>query len=118
MNEHSVVRFQKPEGIEDLLTELLRGDAQRLIQQAVEEAELAELLARHAGQADAQGRAAVVRNGYLPAREVLTGIAPVAVKVPKVQCRTHEAVVFRSGLVPPYTCAGPRRWMRRCRACI
>jgi putative transposase len=44
----------------------------------------------------------VVRNGYLPEREVLTGIGPVAVRVPKVRSRTDEAVVFRSSLVPPY----------------
>ena len=101
MAEDSVVRFRKPEEIEDPLTELLRSGAQRLIHQAVE-AELAELLDRHAGDRDAQGRAAVVRNGYLPQREVLSGIGPVQVKVPKVRSRTDEAVVFRSSLVPPY----------------
>lgn len=67
---------QKPEGVEDALTEVLRQGAQELIRQAVE-AELAELLAQHAGQRDAKGRAAVVRNGYLPQREVLTGLGPV-----------------------------------------
>jgi transposase-like protein len=101
MADDSVVRFERPEAVEDPMTALLRGGAQRLIQQAVE-AELAELLERHAGKTDAQGRAAVVRNGYLPAREVLTGIGPVAVTVPKVRSRTDEPVVFRSSLVPPY----------------
>ncbi len=38
----------------------------------------------------------------MPEREVLTGIGPVAVRVPKVRSRTAEAVVFRSNLVPPY----------------
>jgi transposase-like protein len=77
------------------------ADAQRLIQQAVE-AELAELLSQYAGQSDCEGRAAVVRNGYLPEREVLTGVGPVPVRVPKVRCRTQASVVFRSSLVPPY----------------
>jgi len=72
-----------------------------LIAQAVR-AEFAEFLAAHAEQRDAQRRAAVVRNGHLPGREVLTGIGPVAVRVPKVRSRTGEAVVFRSSLVPPY----------------
>jgi transposase-like protein len=80
---------------------MLREGAQRLIQQAVE-AELTEMLAQFAGQKDEQGRAAVVRNGYLPEREVLTGIGPVKVKVPKVRSRTEESAVFRSSLVPPY----------------
>ena len=41
-------------------------------------------------------------NGYLPKREVLTGLRPVTIKVPKVRSRTEEVVVFRSSLVPPY----------------
>ena len=101
MADDSVVRFPKPGAIEDPLTELLRSGAQRLIHQAVE-AELTELLERYAEGRDSAGRAAVVRNGYLPEREVLTGVGPVKVKVPKVRSRTDEAVVFRSALVPPY----------------
>ena len=102
MKEDTVIRFRKPEPVRDALTELLRKGAQRLLKQAVE-AELEEFLAPHAEQRDEQGRAVVVRNGYLPEREVLTGIGPVAVRVPKVRSRTRteEPVVFRSGLVPP-----------------
>ncbi len=101
MSEDNVVAFGSPTGAEDPLTELLRTGARRLIQQAIE-AELAELLARFEGAVDTQGRRAVVRNGYLPEREILTGVGPVSVKVPKVRSRTGEPVVFRSSLVPPY----------------
>jgi len=101
MSETSVVRFQKPEAVEDPLTELLQRGAQRLLQEAVE-AELAELLAGYAQTKDAEGRRAVVRNGFLPEREIVTGIGPVKVKVPKVRSRTGEKVVFRSSLAPPY----------------
>lgn len=101
MAEDSVVCFRRPEGVEDPLTELLRSGAQQLIQRAVE-AELAELLSQYNDKTDSEGRAAVVRNGYLPEREVLTGIGAVKVKVPKLRCRTQESVVFRSSLVPPY----------------
>lgn len=101
MKQDNVIDFHTPEQIEDPLTELLRSGAKRLIQQAVE-AELGELLSSYDGQTDDQGRAAVVRNGYLPEREVLTGVGPVSVKVPKVRSRTDEPVVFRSSLVPPY----------------
>ncbi len=66
------------------------------------ETKLAELLARYEAHKDEQGRRAVVRNGYLPEREILTGVGPVPVKVPKVRSRTGEPVVFRSSLVPPY----------------
>ena len=91
----------KPAGVADVLTEVLRQGARELIRQAVE-AELAELLAAYAGQRDPKGRAAVVRNGYLPEREVLTGLGPVSVRVPKVRGRTEEPVTFHSRLVPPY----------------
>jgi putative transposase len=103
------------------LTELLRQGAQRLIRQAVE-AELAELLAQHVGQTDRNGRAAVVRNGYLPEREVLTGLGPVSVRVPKVRSQAEEPVAFHSSLVPPYVrrartveAALPWLYLNRCR---
>lgn len=101
MSEDTVVRFQKPGAVRDALTELLREGAQRLLRQAVQ-AELEEFLAVHADSCDAHGRRAVVRNGYLPEREVLSGIGPVRVQVPKVRSRTEDSVVFRSTLVPPY----------------
>ena len=44
----------------------------------------------------------MVRNGYQPEREILTGIGKVAVQVPKVRSRQGEPVSFRSALVPPY----------------
>ena len=101
MSDDSVVRFPRPEGPEDPLTEMLQQGAKRLIQKAVE-AELEEMLERYRDQRDEQGRAAVVRNGYQPERAIATGIGPVEVKVPKVRSRTEEPVTFHSSLVPPY----------------
>ena len=43
----------------------------------------------------------MVRNGYLPERELQTGLGPVTVQIPK-SAKTGEAVTFRSALVPPY----------------
>ena len=85
----------------DVLSELLRGGARQLIHQAVE-AELQELLGEHAQRRMVDGRAAVVRNGYLPERELQTGLGPVTVRIPKVRARTGEPVTFHSALVPPY----------------
>ena len=85
----------------DPLTELLKTGAQKLIQQAVE-LELQELQARHADCRTDEGKMGVVRNGYLPERELQTGIGPVTVKIPKVRSKTGEPVTFHSALVPPY----------------
>ncbi len=101
MNENNVVEFAGRAVKADALTELLRTGAQTLIYQAIE-AELAEFLSGFEGRQLADGRAAVVRNGHQPEREVQTGIGPVTVKVPKVRSRDGTPVTFRSALVPPY----------------
>ena len=51
---------------------------------------------------------AVVRNGYLPEREVLTAAGPILVKVPKVRDRSGSGVKFNSSIVPPYVRKSPR----------
>ena len=53
---------------------------------------------------DEKGRKRVVRNGYLPEREVQTGIGPVAARVPRVRDREKEhtgKVRFNSTILPP-----------------
>lgn len=101
MRKNNVLEFQGREIRLDPLTELLRKGAQDLIGQAVE-LELAELLARYSDCRTGEGKAAVVRNGYHPRRELQTGIGPVTVRIPKVRSKSGEAVTFRSALVPPY----------------
>ncbi len=101
MSHDTVITFKKEEDVSDPLTALLREGATQLLQGAIE-AELAELLAAQRHRKDDQGRTAVVRNGHLPARQVLTGIGPVDIRVPKVRDRAGQGVVFRSSLVPPY----------------
>lgn len=101
MSKSNVIELDSRAGNGDLLTELLRTGAKQLIKQAIE-LELKELLESHAADKTAEGKAVVVRNGYLPAREIQTGIGAVTVQVPKVRTRSGEAVVFRSALVPPY----------------
>ena len=45
------------------------------------EAEIGGFLSQYRELRDNQDRQRVVRNGYLPEREIQTGIGPVAVKV-------------------------------------
>ena len=80
---------------------MLREGAQRLIAEAVQ-AEFEEFLPQFSEQRHEHGRAALVRNGLQPQRELLTGLGPVGVRVPKVRSRTAASAVFRSTLVPPY----------------
>jgi len=101
MNKSTVIALEDRAESLDPLTELLRVGARQLIEQAVE-TELQELLAAHADRLLADGRAGVVRNGYLPEREIQTGLGPITVRIPKVRVKTGEPVTFRSALVPPY----------------
>ena len=101
MSKTNVVEVSGRDTIADPLTELLRSGAERLIHRAVE-VELEDLLSAHSDRRTADGKAGVVRNGYLPERELQTGLGPVTVTIPKVRSKTGEAVTFRSALVPPY----------------
>ncbi|MGC2031795.1 MAG: IS256 family transposase [Steroidobacteraceae bacterium] len=100
MKKDTVVPLRQPEG-QDLLSTMLREGAQRLIAEALQ-AEFDEHLERFAERRDDEGRLAVVRNGWQPRREVLTGLGPVGVRVPKARSRIEERAVFHSVLVPPY----------------
>ncbi|WP_300455027.1 IS256 family transposase [Accumulibacter sp.] len=84
-----------------LLEALIRRGARELIQKAIE-VEVQELLAEYGKVRTLHGQRAVVRNGYLPAREVLTSVGHVEVKVPKVRDRLGAGVKFNSALVPPF----------------
>lgn len=101
MNKHNVVEFKDRDTITDTLTEMLRTGAQQLIHQAVQ-VELSEHLEQFAGRLTEDGKAAVVRNGYQPEREILTGIGSVTVQIPKIRSKDGTPVTFRSALVPPY----------------
>ena len=101
MKNDNAGTWGQPGGMGDALTELLRHGARGLIEQAVE-TELLVLLEQYANVTDLAGRQAVVRNGYLPEREILTGLGPVAVRMPKVRDRSQNGIKFNSAIVPPY----------------
>jgi putative transposase len=102
MSKNKVIALKKPgEFSEDPLTEMLRVGARRLIADAVE-AELQELLSQYAAFKNGQGHLQVVRNGYLPEREIQTGIGPVKIRVPKIRDKSHQGIKFNSNLLPPY----------------
>lgn len=92
-------------GSRDALTEILREGAQQMLTRAVEN-EVAEYLGRHAEQRDDDGRRLVVRNGYLPARDLQTGVGLVEVHQPRVndkRCDEQgQRQRFTSQILPPY----------------
>ncbi len=101
MSDDRVVSLESQSRVADPLSDFLREKASVLLQAAIE-AECQELLSSYEGVRDLRGRRGVVRNGYLPQREVVTGLGPVAVKVPRVKDRTAQGIRFESRLVPSY----------------
>lgn len=99
MKDNTVVPLHEP--AEDALASVLKAGAQKLLAQAIE-AEVAEFLANHSDKQATGGRKAVVRNGYLPERNLQTGLGNLKVNVPKTRDRSGEGLKFNSKLVPPY----------------
>jgi putative transposase len=87
----------------DVLTEILRGGAQRLLVQAIE-AEVAQWIEEHAHLKDEKGHRQVVRNGRLPKRQITTGVGQVEIEQPRVHDRREgdAAEKFTSKILPPY----------------
>jgi transposase-like protein len=99
-----VLEFRAQFGPTSPLDELVRQGAQQMLQTAIE-AEVDEFLAVHSTRRDARGNRQVVRNGYLPFRELLTGAGRLAVEQPRVRDNSSERegrVRFSSSILPPY----------------
>ena len=89
----------------DVLTEILRQGAQKMLATAIEN-EVVEYIAEHENQRDACGYRLVVRNGQLPGRTIQTGVGPVEVEQPRVNDKrideNGQHIHFSSKILPPY----------------
>src|SRR3954467_2537098 len=107
-SDSTVVSLHQLEASDDPLTAILRSGARQLLAQAVE-AEAAAFLATMRELRLPDGRERLVRHGLGPARQMQTGIGPVAVQRLKLPDRgagpTGERVRFTSAILP--------RWTRR-----
>ena len=113
MNEDTtVLRFRHSESTEDVLTDLAREGARRMLAEALV-AEADAFVASFSDEHLADGRRRVVRHGFGPQRTIQTGIGAVAVRRAKVRDRSgtagkDEKVRFSSTILP--------RWARRSRS--
>ena len=104
MNKDNVVAIKKPERfVDDPISDILRQGARDLLAHALE-AEIEIFLNQYKDLRDETGLQRIVRNGYLPERQIQTGIGPVPVEVPRTRDRSlqeSERVSFRSAILPP-----------------
>lgn len=106
MKNDTVIDIKKPEAfINDPISEVIRHGARRLLTAALE-AEVESFLNQYKQMQDKNGHKRVVRNGYLPEREIQTGIGQVSVKAPRVHDRYPDPQIgrirFPSSILPPY----------------
>ena len=87
MSENNVIELKMPETAQDMLTEVIRSGAKKLLAAAIN-AEVEEFLAIHQKLME-DGRHQYVRNGYLPERDIQTGIGEVRVNVPRIRDRSQ-----------------------------
>ena len=94
-----------PEAVKDVLQEILREGARKMLQEAIHH-EVGDYLEKYKEAQDDKGHSLAVRNGFLPEREILTGLGPVKVKQPRVDDRKLRAAKgiggFCSQILPPY----------------
>ena len=79
----------------------MRESAQKMLQVAIEE-EVQSFILSYQDKKIENGNNQVVRNGYLPERNIQTGIGSVAVKVPRIRDRGQENIKFTPSLIPQY----------------
>ena len=104
MPENTITQLSDPSGFStDPFTDIIRDGARKLIEQAIH-AELAALMAAFSAEKLENGTSRLVRHGYLPEREVMTGIGPVPVKVPRVRDRKpgEDKITFTPSILPRY----------------
>jgi putative transposase len=106
MTQDNVIDLKKPEPfVEDPLTNILKQGAKRLLAAALE-TEINLFLNQYKELTDDKGYQRIVRNGYLPEREIQTGIGQVPVRAPRIRDRQHSPqngrIKFTSAILPPY----------------
>lgn len=100
---NNVVEFNEPAQVQSsrsALDELLRLGAQKMLHAAIQN-EVEEYIQTHTSVRDENGRRLVVRNGYLPQRDLQTPVGNVSIRQPRVEDRRPDHK-FLSRLLPPY----------------
>lgn len=106
MNKGTVVEFESPSQYpDDPLTAILRQGARDMLAKAIQD-EVSEFIEAHSHIRDESGRQMIVRNGFLPQREIQTGIGSVPVRAVRVRDRrpllSEEKITFSSSILPRY----------------
>ena len=98
-------QFIKEENSWSVLEQVARDGARKMLQLAFKN-EVEEFIAKHSNITNENGKKAVTKNGYMPQREIVTGMGPLEIKQPRVDDRNlkdhsgHDR--FTSNILPRY----------------
>ena len=104
VGSNGTLKFVANAEARSVLDTIVRDGARQMLQAALEN-EVNAFLERHSSRVDDQGRRLVVRNGYLPSREIVTGAGQLEVQQPRVRDKSplgEERVRFSSSILPAY----------------
>ena len=99
-----VIAFRRQFDEPSPLDQIVREGARRMLQEAID-AEVEAFIDQHRHRTDEHGRRLVVKNGSLPAREIITGAGQIEVSQGRVRDNSPEAdrrVQFSPRVLPAY----------------
>ena len=101
LKEDKVLLLEQPAEVaaKTPLEQLIAEGARQMLQAAIEN-EVREYVQACRGQRTEVDRAVVVRNGYLPERDLVTGVGPLKIRQPRVRHRDGQS--FTSAILPKY----------------
>ena len=102
MKKFVLPQDKNPSGItsRSVLEEIIRDGARKMLQEAIE-AEVVEYVRHCQELRDEMNKRTVTRNGYLPPRDILTGIGSINIRQPRVRDK-RENTTFSSAILPKY----------------
>ena len=102
MKDNMITNFDinNPNNSTNLLEEVIKNGARKMLQAAIEN-EVAEYIDSYKDITNEKGHRQIVRNGYLPKRNIQTGIGNIPIKQPRVRDKTKNNR-FTSAILPKY----------------
>ena len=100
------IKFIKDKGSKwSPLEEIAREGARKMLQLALEN-EVEEFVQKQSALRDENGKKVVLKNGYMPQRDIVTGMGPLTIKQPRIDDRNlkdySNATRFSSNILPRY----------------
>ena len=99
------IGFIKEESTWSVLEQVARQGAQKMLQLALEN-EVEEFILKHSSLKDENGKKVVTKNGYMPQRDIVTGMGPLAITQPRIDDRNLKGYLdgarFTSNILPRY----------------